>query len=206
MDLFFDCETTGLPPFRGCPVHHPDMPHLVQFAAILADDDREYASVSLLVRPDGWVIDEKIAELTGITHDMASLGGVTEWSAAMMFAGLVRAATRIIAHHIEFDVPVIGAALYRASKRTPSLNVPLIEDLLSDREQICTMKLSTPVLNLPPTERMVAAGFNKPKPPKLEEAYQFFKGQPLIGAHDALVDVRACREVFQELQAMREGA
>lgn len=207
MDLFFDVETTGLPPYRGCPATHADMPHLVQFAAILSDPvtERECASVSMLVRPEGWEIDDKIAELTGITHEMASAAGVTEWSAAMMFAALARAAKRVIAHNLAFDVQMMDAALVRAAQKTPRLAVPHLDSLLGDDvERICTMQLSLPVLDLPPTEKMVAAGFNKPKPPKLGEAYEFFKGEPLVGAHDALVDVRACRDVFLALQAKPE--
>ncbi len=205
MDLFFDVETTGLPPFRGCQWSHPDMPHLVQLAAILVDPetDVEMATVSVLVRPDKWEIDERIAELTGISHEMATTAGVSEWSAAMMFAALLRAAKRVIAHNIEFDLLMLGAALHRAAKRSPHMRIASLDNMLGEREQVCTMKLSLPVLDLPPTEKMVAAGFNKPKPPKLEEAYQFFKGEPLIGAHDALVDVRACREVFVALQTMQ---
>jgi DNA polymerase III subunit epsilon len=201
MDLFFDVETTGLPPFRGCPVHHPEMPHLVQFAAILADDEREYASVSVMIKPDGWVIDDTIAELTGITNEMASMGGITEWSVAMMFVSLARKATRLIAHNLPFDVLMMGAALHRAAKKNSHIKMPSIEDLLDQSiEAVCTMRMSSPIVNLPPTEKMVAAGMNMPKSPKLSEAYEFFTGEPLIGAHDALVDVRACRQVFQQIQ------
>jgi DNA polymerase III epsilon subunit-like protein len=32
--------------------------------------------------------------------------------------------------------------------------------------------------------------------PKLEEAYKHYYGEIFSGAHDALVDVRACRDVF----------
>jgi DNA polymerase-3 subunit epsilon len=46
---------------------------------------------------------------------------------------------------------------------------------------------------------MLAAGFNKPKPPKLSECIQFFFNEELVGAHDALVDVRACVRVFRHL-------
>jgi DNA polymerase III subunit epsilon len=64
----------------------------------------------------------------------------------------------------------------------------------------CTMEASAPIVNLPPTERMVAAGFNKPKPPKLEECIKHFFKEDLKGAHDAMIDVSACRRIYFELK------
>jgi len=49
---------------------------------------------------------------------------------------------------------------------------------------------------------MLAAGFTKPKPPKLEECIRHFFNEELDGAHDAMVDVRACRRVYFHLQTM----
>ena len=60
----------------------------------------------------------------------------------------------------------------------------------------CTMQMATPILNLPPTEKMLRAGFNKPKPPNLSECCAYFFDKELEGAHDALVDVRACKDVY----------
>lgn len=57
-------------------------------------------------------------------------------------------------------------------------------------------------MNLPPTERMRAAGFNKPKPPKLEECIRHFFNEDLDGAHDAMIDVAACRRVYFHLKTL----
>ena len=50
----------------------------------------------------------------------------------------------------------------------------------------CTALLSTPILKLPPTDRMKAAGFNKFKSANLREAVLHFTGKPLENAHSAL--------------------
>ena len=47
-----------------------------------------------------------------------------------------------------------------------------------------------------------AAGRNHPKTPNLGEAYRFFTGCELQGAHSALVDVDACLAVYW---AIRDG-
>ena len=43
---------------------------------------------------------------------------------------------------------------------------------------------------------MVAARRKGPKSPNLGEAYKHFTGQDLVGAHDALVDIMACKTVY----------
>jgi DNA polymerase-3 subunit epsilon len=60
----------------------------------------------------------------------------------------------------------------------------------------CTQANSVKILNLPPTEKMIRAGFNKPKSPNLGEAYEFFAGKKLEGAHNAAVDLAACKVVY----------
>lgn len=54
--------------------------------------------------------------------------------------------------------------------------------------------------------RMLAAGISKPKAPKLAECVKHFFGEDLAGAHDALVDVRACARVFFRLRDLQKKA
>ena len=56
------------------------------------------------------------------------------------------------------------------------------------------------IVNLPPTRKMLDWGFNGPKPPKLEECMKHFFGEEFPGAHDAMVDTRACARVYWRLQ------
>lgn len=101
-------------------------------------------------------------------------------------------ADTVCAHNIKFDRGVIEAAIARHYGRVLPLRKPLF----------CTMEAATPVVNLPPTERMRAAGFNKPKPPKLEECIRHFFNEDLDGAHDAMIDVAACRRVYFHLKTL----
>lgn len=194
MILFFDTETTGLPD-RYTPLNSDRQPHCVQLAALLTEDDgTERASLNLIVHPDGWTIPEAAARVHGITTEMAQRCGVREAIAAAAFYDLTKKADLLVAHNIKFDVQIIDIMFAR---------VPRGWRLLG--EKFCTMDAASPLVNLPPTERMIAAGIDKPKAPKLEECIRHFFNEELKGAHDAMVDVRACARLFFHLRGV-EGA
>lgn len=183
--LFFDTETTGFP--------NPTLsaadslqPHCVQLAAILAEEDgTERASLNLIIKPDGWSIPEAASSIHGITGEVATAYGIRETVAAAAFYDLMQQADLLVAHNIKFDAQIIGTMFVRAKRDWRVLDA-----------RHCTMIQATPIVNLPPTDRMIAAGFNKPKAPKLSECVSHFFGEDLEGAHDALVDVRACARIF----------
>lgn len=183
--LFTDCETTGVIP-RDMTFEHPSMPRMVQLACVLLDGDHERAAVSLIIRPDV-AIPVGASNVHGITHPIADEFGVTQKTAVSMFLRLARSADVVVAFNAAFDLAIIRGSAHREG-------IPWVEKPVR-----CTMLAATPIVNLPPTDRMVAAGFLKPKPPKLEEAYEHLCGKKLLGAHDALVDVRACIEVHDAL-------
>lgn len=195
MILFFDTETTGFFQDR-LPVDHPDQPYIVQLAAELTGDDGEpIAGFSFIVDPgisSGVVIPARASDVHGITNERAVQFGVSAEFALGAFTHLYQRADIVCAHNIKFDRGVMEAAIARHYSRT----MPLRKTLF------CTMEAASPVVNLPPTERMLAAGFTKPKPPKLEECIKHFFDEELDGAHDALIDVRACRRVYFHLKTL----
>lgn len=191
MILFFDTETTGLPNDRLRP-DHPDQPHLVQLAALLTETDgRARASLNLIVNA-GQPIPEGAAKIHGLTTAIVTACGVPLKTACQTFSDLMGKADMLVAHNLRFDVAIMETAYLRLGgrpARRPS-------------GRACTMEAASSIMKLPPTPRMVAAGFNKPKPPKLEECIRHFFGEELIGAHDALADVRACARVFFHLRSL----
>lgn len=198
MILAFDTETTGLPDWNQ-PSDSEHQPHLVQFAAVLLDDELvERASVNLIVKPEGWVISEEMTAIHGISHEQALRFGVSEKLVARIYADLqygTGAEVLAVGHNVTFDLRIMRIAMLRAGFTKEGLDArkPPI---------FCTMRKSSPLVNMPPTAKMVKAGFTKPKPPKLGECYQHFFGEELIGAHDALIDVRGCVRVFRHLKAL----
>ncbi len=186
--LFFDTETTGL--FREkLPIGHEDQPSLVQISAELHDQNgKAILGFSTVVDPQV-SIPTGASDVHGITNDYAEKFGVKTKTAVGLFRHLLMRADIICAHNAKFDIGVMKTALWRCADDTDIDAIPVY----------CTMEAASPIVDLPPTQRMIDAGFNKPKPPKLEECIKHFFAEDLEGAHDALIDVRACARIYRHL-------
>lgn len=201
--LVFDTETTGLPLFN-LPSEHPEQPYITELAAQLCDAKTGLVlgSMNVLIRPEGWTITPEITEITGITMDMAMGYGVPMAQALELFIALWRNADMRVAHGEPFDMRMVRIAMKRdevfGSELVAGPDGTEIEfaDYWKDAPRYCTIVNSTKILNLPPTEKMVAAKRKGPKSPNLGEAYKFFTGRDLEGAHRAMVDVEACKAVY----------
>lgn len=200
MILAYDTETTGLPDFKARS-DDPKQPHLVQLAMLLLNDDEtEYACCNVIVRPDGWTIPEEVSAIHGITQERAMDEGIAEATATAMFVGMQGQASLRIAHNESFDRRILRIAMTRALFARDFI------EMIEGRASFCTCNTAKPIVNLPPTERMLAVGFTGPKSPKLEECIRHFFGEELAGAHDALVDVRACARLYWHLKALEPVA
>ena len=188
MLLFFDTETSDLPDFNKR-ASDPTQPHLVQMAAILADDTgKEIEIHKMLARPDGWVMSAEAIEKHGITHEYAAAHGRKERLLIEVLFSMIERAEMTVGHNIQFDKFMARIAARRF-------------ELLADEQDawwkalptFCTMREMTDVCQLP-------GRGGKYKWPKLQEAYEHCFGKPFDGAHDALADVRACKEIYFWLQ------
>lgn len=195
MILFCDTETTGFPRPK-LPLDHEDQPYIVQLAAQLCEDDGEVvAGFSLIIDP-GREIPEKAAAIHGITTEKAVAIGMNAEVVMASFVHLYQRADVMVAHNIKFDQFVLEAQIARYYSKP----VPL------KKKQFCTMEAAKPVLALPASERMLAAGFPSPKPPRLSECIKRFFDEELDGAHDAMVDLLTCKRVYFHLQSLEKAA
>lgn len=188
--LFYDTETTGLPLFNE-PSEDPRQPHIVALAASLIDVETRatLASMDVIMRPADWEIPAEVATIHGITTERARALGVREGLALQLFLELWERSALRVAHNEQFDARIIRIALLRY--------VPgAAPDTWKVGRAECTQALATPLLKLPPTERMLAAGRHHYKSANLGEAYKHFTGQDLAGAHRAKADVEACAAVY----------
>lgn len=145
--------------------------------------------MDVIVRPNGWTIPDDVAKIHGITTERAMDVGLPESLALDMFMALYDGRPRI-AHNESFDARILRIALLRHKPTS------LLADTWKAGKAECTQQLSTPILKLPPTEKMLAAGRTHFKSANLGEAYKHFTGRNLESAHSAMVDVQACMAVY----------
>lgn len=184
--LAFDTETTGLIDFKA-DLMAPHQPRIVQLAAEIYDEEgNALRSLNAIIKPDGWdKIEEGAFKAHGITVERAQAEGRCMKEVLAEFNEMKAEADARFAYNIPYDKKMLA-------REAGYHNIPHDS---AGIESYCVMKMATPICNMPPTGKMVKAGFNKPKSPKLIEAYRFFFDKD-FEAHDAMNDVRATKEIF----------
>lgn len=201
--LVYDTETSGLPDW-GKPSEDPCQPRIVQLCAELFDDEsgKVLAQMNHIIEPDGWTVPQDVADIHGISTELASAVGVPMMYVLPVFMKMWVRSDHRVAHNETFDMRMVRIELFRH---------PIFGESKADAWKaglaFCTQAKSSPILKLPPTEKMLAAGRKHPKSPNLGEAYEFFTGRKLENAHDAAVDVAACKSVYLAIKrGQREPA
>lgn len=196
MDLYtFDTETTGLPDWKA-PSDAPHQPHLVDIAARLYNDEGHLLDAfEAIIKPAGWIIPDDVAAIHGITTERAMDEGIPEEEALERFLAFHARAELRVAHNVSFDDRIIRIALKRYHSET-------LAESYKAGNSYCTCQNSRDIVQIPPTGRMLRAGFNKFKNPTLGEAYQHFFKEELQGAHRAMTDSKACARIYFALQGM----
>lgn len=192
--LYFDCETTGLPP-KGAKWDKDFnvFPYIVQLAWCVGDKER-----NLIIKPNDWEIPEEATRVHGITTEHAKKVGVPFNVAMWEFLEDALNAPLICAHNIYFDTSMIKAGVLREFGDSEDI-INLLEEPLNKGKRIDTMMK---------TIKFVGAKYANGKPgkyPKLEELYFKLFGET-FPAHDAMEDVRAlkrCLPLLIEKQIIR---
>lgn len=189
--LGYDTETTGLPLFKE-PSEDPRQPHLMQLGAVLVDcGTREIVhSLDVIIRPQkDWTYEQSAIDAHGITPEYAELVGISEHKALEMLMQMWDVANFRVAHNEPFDARIIRIGLKRYDCGVDA------DDWKAGASE-CTQTLATPILKLPPTAKMRAAGRHHHKSANLGEAYEYFTGKKHEKAHRAMNDVMACLAVY----------
>lgn len=197
--LFFDTETTGLIDFK-IDLMDASQPRIIQLGAILTDaQGNSIIELNAFIKPDGWTIDEngEAFKANGISQAKCEADGIPMPDALAIFNDMKKLCKTRVAHNISFDKQMLAreAGAYG------------IEHDSTGIESFCTMQKAKPIMQLPPSEKMMASGRKDFKTPNLQEAHIHFIGKPFEGAHDAMADVRACRDIFfAMMKGQREAA
>lgn len=190
MILLFDSETCGIPQWH-LPADHPSQPRVVDLAGLLCDDaGLEVARFESIVKPDGWTVPKGAADIHGITTEIATAEGKPIAEVMEGFDALVARCTLLAAFNIRFDDKLLRGERRRLGRPDGFGTVPVF----------CVMKGVTPLCKMPTTPKMVRAGFDKFKPPKLSEAVKILLKREHVGAHRAMADVLATRDLFFALR------
>lgn len=189
--LFYDVETTGLPDFSSPAEKHENHPGIAQIAAVLVGEDRKiYGSINLIIcQPQGIKTSEEATKIHGITREMMDSLGVTTLAAIHCFSNLMDKSTKIVAFNRRFDEKMVRIEMHR-------IGVDGMAEELRNKPVDCCMEMANEIMQMCPTEKMMAVGFKKSKNPKLTEAYEYFTGKPMVNAHDAWADVMGMIEVY----------
>ena len=180
-----DTETTGLPS-GNLDAKDPKQARVIQLAVkLVTESGRVLCEFSTLIKPSGWdEIHPKAYEAHGITREDCERFGMDAKDAFLMFGRYADMADEFVAHNAPFDMKMMkieAAALGIEMPDTPWFD---------------TMPPATDICKVPPTPAMLKYGRNHYKSANLTEALDIICGKKLEGAHDAMVDVNACLDVF----------
>ncbi len=177
----FDTETTGLYKKNN---NLAAQPHVVQLAAQMYDD-KELVKELKYVLNYNIDVPEGAARVHGLTREIIDEIGVEPRPVWDEFSNMILDCDRIVAHNSSFDGGMVGVSCLRDS-------MPDLGNYFKGTEVICTMMSSMKIVNLPNRWGGV-------KWPKLIESHEHFFGESFDGAHDAMVDTKACARIYFHL-------
>lgn len=207
MKLFFDTETTGIR--KGNFV-----PRVVQIGALLTDNDgKTVGELNLLLHPDGFEnIPIEASRVHGFSTDFVRKHGVDRYMALSAFFAMMEQADTVVAHNAEYDMDLLQIEIdYYKNIHNDVQAGTIWQDILSEAKVFCTMLNTRDLMKLPLSEAQASffkdKGIDqKYKNPRLQEAHIHYMGYDFEGAHDAMADVRACKDVYFKLHSLKEVA
>lgn len=184
--LFIDTETTG---FKKTGLIVEGQARVCQIAMILTDENNKLlGKFSSYIKPDGWTISEGAQKVHAITDEHCEKYGLDINEVIWIFLQLASKAEIIVAHNSAFDKSMIEV------EDEYCFHEVIEEGRDHDwkkKQWHCTME----------TNRHINNGKN----PSLRLALEYFCQRESTGAHDALVDAEACREIFFATRGIRDG-
>jgi len=196
--LFTDTETTG---FKKSGLIVEGQARVCQIAMILTDKTgRILAQFSSYIKPNGWKIGDGAFKQHGISQEDCENYGMPQSHFMGMFLTFLQKSNLVVAHNSNFDESMMDVeTAYYNDASDLSMKSP-------KRPWYCTQKNTVDICCVPPTEKMIAVGRTHYKTPSLAEAYHHFTGKRIEGAHDAMVDTRACMEIYFGMKGIKLAA
>ena len=202
LSFVFDTETSG---FSKRDHTDPENGKLVQFYGALYEHDPnvsyiDTSNMTLKLRPIATlhtIVDSQVEvpqgayEVHGIDKAKQAKYGADAFNVACLLEDFLDIADRLVAHNINFDVPIIKHFLWSHDREV---------DYIDGKEQYCTMRTLKPLMRLTPKK------FNDWRFPKLIEGYRYIFDRDFKGdAHDASADAQAAADIYFGLLHMNVG-
>ncbi len=183
--LVLDTETTGVPKDYRARISDVDnWPRIVQIGWLVYDANARLLNKQVFtVRPDGFTIPQDAVRIHHITTQKALREGIALRTALDYFSNDLVSVPCVVAHNIDFDIPILRAEFYRVGMADP----------LAGKRTICTMKSSTELCRLP-------GGWGRYKWPKLYELHAVLFGGCEDEEHNAGADAEMAARCFWELK------
>lgn len=204
MILFFDTETTGIR--KGGFV-----PRVVQIGALLTDNEgKTVGELNVLLQPEGFErIPIEASNVHGFSTERVMQCGIDRVAGLNAFFSMAERADILVAHNAEYDMDLMQIEIdyYKNIHNLPEASG--WQEMLADPKVFCTMLNTRELMKLPLSDAQAVFFADKGidqkyKNPRLIEAYQHYFGKDFEGAHDAMADVRACRDVYFKLHSLKE--
>lgn len=181
--LVFDTETTGLPIGRNPSCEDTDKwPHIVQLSYILYDTKRQ-KSIEIgdnIIKLDPCVkLPKESIKIHGISRQRMVRHGIPMKEALKEFISVLKKATILVCHNINFDRNMIKVEARRN-------RMVCIDDILNQKKEFCTMINGIDVCKIERVNRKDVVYF---KFPNLSELHNCIFGKVPRGVHDSMVDV-----------------
>lgn len=185
--LFFDTETTGLPKRRNAkPENFANWPYVVDIAWYLIDEDGLMVNSSHYIVKQDVEIPEEASDIHHITTEKMLSEGEDPKTVYAEFIEAVNNTEYVIAHNLEFDLPIVECELLRNG----------FPKVLSEKKQICTMKAGKKFCEVYDSK-------GKRKFPNLSELFGelYFDNHFLkfTGTHNALADTHMLYRCFMKM-------
>jgi DNA polymerase-3 subunit alpha len=186
MYIIFDTETTGLPKRYNAPISDTDnWPRAIQIAWQLHDKwGKLIEHQDYLIQPEGFDIPYDSEQIHGISTALAEEEGIALEDVLQKFNHALEKAEFVVGQNVDFDLNIMGAEFYRASKNTPLNEMPVLDTCTEKTAQLC---------------QIPGGRGGKFKLPTLTELHEFLFKEAFNEAHNATADVEATTRCFLEL-------
>lgn len=138
--VVLDVETTGLPKnYDAKPEDLSNWPFVVQFSWAIFDIHGNLIKLKTHIIKPRIPIPEVVVKIHHISTEIANTKGIDPVKAFAEFISDIKSARTVVAHNIDFDLPILEAEFLRNG----------FAKQFEGKDKICTMKSSTTYCNIP---------------------------------------------------------